>query len=294
MRACTPPPRPPGTAPGFGAQQPSVPGRAGSAAASAALRGRGTLGATLPAPRRVFGRGRRGTASPAACRPGPPGGGALRASSPTSRGAKPTGGHRGSPRLPGRHSPRAPAAARARPGASPLHPGYFIFFFGGSGRWQLQPEPPAMAGGGALSPPGTAAASPRGVWAPSGPAARSAPRGRASCAAAAAAGLWARTPPRRPAGGICPAGKSFTFLSPTCVLLKTNEKLFRLLRFVALAKRRPGRPSPAAHRPPPSPSARGRALPGPRAPSPAGGGREEGGSFPGKEESGSYVLTSAF
>lgn len=69
------------------------------------------------------------------------------------------------------------------------------------------------------------------------------------------------------AGGIGNPRKSFPSRFPSCILLKSNEKLFRPMGFVALAKRRrPGRPGA---RSPLHPPRRDRSLPAPRAPSPA-------------------------
>ncbi|KAM6084890.1 uncharacterized protein LJ206_006817 [Theristicus caerulescens] len=81
---------------------------------------------------RVFGRGRRGTAEPPARRPCPPAGGALRASSPTSHGAKAPAGHRGSPQPLG-PGPAQPGGRSHKAGRFPPPRGFF-FFFGGSGR----------------------------------------------------------------------------------------------------------------------------------------------------------------
>lgn len=76
------------------------------------------------------------------------------------------------------------------------------------------------------------------------------------------------------AGGIGPARESFTSPSASCVLLKANEKLFPLVGFVALPKRRRPRPAEAA-----GPAARSGVgpFPGPGTPSPAGAGGTEGG-----------------
>lgn len=290
------PPRSPGSAPGFGAPQLPAPGRAGSAEGFAALaapepplpsaaaepservcvplpqplyfweRAEGHGGARRPPPRpsrqqgapRIrpnFARGRRLRRAP------------------------------GQPPAPGRHGPAGTGGRSDKAGR--FSPPRGAFFFCGSGRArrgagrgsQLHPEPPATGGAsrdGSRVPAGLGSLPPRRPL--SFPRVRSLSRGAA-----------AAHPPRRPAGGIGPAGKSFPSPSPTCALLKRNEKLFPLVGFVALAKRRrPGRPGAAEPRCPP----RDRALPGSRAPSPAGGGREgggrAGGSFPGKEESGGY------
>lgn len=142
-----------------------------------------------------------------------------------------------------RHSPRAAAAARTRPGASRRRGGGL--FSGGRSSctrsgWRCERSP----WGG--QPRGLVSLRPRRPL--RSPRARTL-RAR-GCSEASAA-----HPPRWPAGGTGPAGKSFISLSPTCALLKANEKLLPLVRFVALRKRRPRRAGPSpARRPSPRPA----------------------------------------
>lgn len=130
-----------GAAPSFGAQQLPLSRRVGSAVGfaalsppepplpSAAAEHSERVSPHFPAP--VSWRGwQRVTAEPTFCRAFPPGGGALRASSPNSQGTKPTDGHRGIPQPPalGRYNQRASAATRTRPGTSFLHGGIFFWW----------------------------------------------------------------------------------------------------------------------------------------------------------------------
>lgn len=88
--------------------------------------------------------------------------------------------------------------------------------------------------GGGVSP-GTAAASPRGLGSLRLRRPLKSPRVR-SLHRRGRSGALASRPPRRPADGIGPARKSFASLSPTCFRLKTNEKLFPLVGFVAFGE----------------------------------------------------------
>lgn len=130
-----------GAAPSFGAQQLPLSRRVGSAVGfaalsppepplpSAAAEHSERVSPHFPAP--VSWRGwQRVTAEPTFRRAFPPGGGALRASSPNSQGTKPTDGHRGIPQPPalGRYNQQASAATRTRPGTSFLHGGIFFWW----------------------------------------------------------------------------------------------------------------------------------------------------------------------
>lgn len=219
----------------------------------------------------IFTGGQESTAEPAA--PAPPAPGCSAHLPKLRTGPNPPAGPGAAPAFPGRCIRRP----RTNPSASLLPGGLFL----------------ARAGGrSAERAPGRACTrSRRRCRGPSLAERRPRPRkARAPSPAPLPAGAllerFGRASPAPPAGGIGPAGKSFTSPFPSCVLLKPNEKLFRPARFVALARRRrPGRPGARSFAAPPA--GIGPFPPPEPPPRPPAGGRGEG-ICPGKEESGSY------
>lgn len=250
---------------------------------------RGALGASLPAqPPRCFweraeGHGLTG-------RSGPPGGGALRSSSPTSRRAKPTGEHRGSPRLPG-PGPAQPTATGGRSreaGRFPPPPGICYFFF----RWEREVAVAAGAAGdggrGRVVPSREGSrVPPRGLGSIRPRRPLSSPRARFLRGCGRGGTLGAH-PPTPACGRHRPHKEKFYLPLPDLRFIKNKRKTFPSAGFRCVGEAAAAGTAEPRCPPTPPPPARGRALPGPRAPSPAGGGRREGGSFSGKDESGSY------